>query len=133
MTVLEYLRKATLHGVAKYMSVEMQFDTDYIQEQLLKALDMLSLKPKDHNGMYLQLEYNVPDIDTDPLWAEAYWSISGYHWDPSDDDPYCMAIVPWDEMLSMSVHIQGPWLDVDAIAALLLYEMTLAGRPKAAA
>lgn len=134
MTVLEYLRGATLHGVAMALADLIGLDTDDINKQLRKAIDILGMPILDRDPMYVELEYIVP-MSEDPSWGDPYWAVHGVYYQGLDPDgidkqQWCIAITPWGEWLSMSVHINGPALSDDEVAALLLYEMTSAGDPR---
>ena len=127
MKVIDILHRATLHGVALALADLVGLKPDEINKQLRKAIDILSLAPVP-TEMVAHFIYHIPDV-MDPLWADAYWCITGFSNDPDDNDGYCMALVPWDEWLSMHTIVNGPPISYDEMAALLLYEMTSSGNP----
>jgi len=121
MLVLDILMKATLHGVALNLADHIGLGTYQINEQLRKAIEILSCKPEPSDGSVV---IRYVKSTTEP----SYYAVSGVY----DEDPehWCIAIVPWVEWLSMPVCVHGPALSNDEMAALILYEMTSAGAPK---
>jgi len=119
MIVLDILQNATLHGVAVSMADLFEMRPNRINDQLRKAIAILSTKPVGTLGR-IEISY-VADG------PESYYDVT---YVDGDDGRWCAAIMPWGEWLLQPVCVHGPVLTNDEMAALILYEMTPSGAPQ---